>query len=144
MASTEIRAKEANAQITYAGRRLGGSFLTIKDLTVKPDKEIAKKRFPGMKRSVADLDIKGYDFSFKSEKRDHIWNTVQVGFENADKNGTVFPIVTIALTYSYRDGSSQVANKTLHGDLIMVLDDTPIPENGYLVDSWTGFASFFT
>jgi hypothetical protein len=144
MAATEIRAKEANAQLTVDGRRLGGSFSTIKDLSIKPDKEIAKKRFPGMKRAVGDLDIKGYDFSFKTEKRDHAWRTVWGLFEQADKNGTVFPVVTIAITYSYRDGSSDVRTNTLHGDLILALDDTNLPESGYLMDSWTGFGSFFT
>lgn len=144
MAATEIRAKEANAQLTVDGRRLGGSFSTIKDLSVKPDKEIAKKRFPGMKRSVADLDLKGYDFSFKTEKRDHSWRTVWGLFEQADKNGTVFPVVTLALTYAYRDGSADVRTNTLHGDLILALDDTNLPESGYLMDSWTGFSSFFT
>ena len=144
MAATEIRAKEANAQLTVDGRRFGGSFSTIKDLSIKPDKEIAKKRFPGMKRSVADLDIKGYDFSFKTEKRDHTWLTLWKMFEAADKNGTQFPEVSLALTYAYRDGSSDVRTNALHSDLILALDDTNLPESGYLMDSWTGFASYFT
>lgn len=144
MASTEIRAKEANIQITVAGQRLGGSFATIKDLSIKPDVTLDKKRFPGMKRAVGDLDIKGFDFSFKTEKRDHTWKTLWRMVEQADKNGQPFPVITLAVTYSYRDGSNDVRTNTLHGDLVLKLDDDNIPESGYQMDSWTGFSSFWT
>lgn len=144
MSSTEIRAKEANVQLTVAGVRLGGSFLTIKDMSIKPDATLDKKRFPGMKRAVGDYDVKGYDITFKTEKRDHQWKTLWRLFELADKNGTPPPVVTMAVTYSYRDGSQLVVTNTLHGDLVLVPDDFPVPETGYLVDSWKGFASFFT
>lgn len=144
MASTEIRAKEANAQLTVDGQRFGGSFLTIYDLSIKPDKEIAKKRFPGMKRAVGDLDIKGFDISFKTQKRDHSWRSLQLKYEQADKNGTPFPVVSIAITYAYRDGSGDVRTITAHGDVVLVQDDNNLPEAGYLVDSWSGYCSFVT
>lgn len=144
MASTEIRAKEGNAQITVDGQRFGGSFQTIYDLSIKPDKTIDKKRFPGMKRAVGDLDIKGFDISFKTQKRDHSWRTLQLKMEQADKNGTPFPVVSIAITYAYRDGSADVRTITVHGDLVLVQDDNTLPESGYLVDNWVGFASYVT
>lgn len=144
MASSEIRSKECNAQITLNGQRLGGSFLTIYDLSIKPDKTIDKKRFPGMKRAVGDLDIKGFDGSFKTQKRDHSWRTVALAFEQADKNGTEFPVVSMAITYAYRDGSSDVRTVTAHGDLVLVQDDNNLPESGYLVDSWAFFCSYVT
>lgn len=144
MGATEIRAKEATIQLTVNGQRLGGSFATIHDLSIKPDKKIDKKRFPGQKRAAGDVDYIGVDFSFKSEKRDHQWKTVDKLFQDADKNGTPFPEVSIAVTYAYRDGTGNVRTGTLHGDLILVLDDTNVPKDGYLGDSWSGFCSFFT
>jgi hypothetical protein len=144
MASTEIRAKEANIQLTVAGVRLGGSFLTIYDLAIKPDVVMDKKRFPGQKRAVGDIDVKGVDFSFKSQKRDHQWKTLWAMIEQADKNGQPFPVITLAVTYSYRDGSGLVVTNQIHGDLVLQLDDDNVPESGYQVDSWKGFASFWT
>lgn len=144
MAATEIRAKEANIQITVDGQRLGGSFSTIHDLSIKPDAEISKKRFPGQKRFAGDLDVRGYDFSFKTQKRDHLWKTLWALIEKADKNGTTFPTITLAVTYTYRDNASDVRSNTMHGDLVMKMDDTSVPESGYLMDSWSGCCGFFT
>lgn len=144
MAATEIRAKEANIQITVAGQRLGGSWSTIKDLSIKPDVDISKKRFPGEKVAKGDLDVKGADFSFKSEKRDHTWKAVWNQIVKADKDGLPFPVISLAVSYAYRDGTANVRTNTLHGDLVMKLDDSGVPENGYLVDSWTGFCSYWT
>lgn len=144
MASTEVRAKEANIQITVNGQRLGGSFSTVHDLTVKPDVQLDKKRFPGQQRAVGDLDIKGYDFSFKHEKRDHSWATLWKLYEDASDNGTPFPEVSLTVTYSYRDGVGAVRTKTLHGDLVLKLDDDSVPKDGYLGGSWTGFCAYWT
>lgn len=144
MASTEIRSKEANVQMTVNGQRLGGSFVTIHDLMIKPDAKIDKKRFPGMKRAVGDEDILGYDVSFKHELRDHVWVTLWTMIENADKNGTPFPEISMAVTYGYRDGSRNVRTKTLHGDLVLKLDDSNVPKDGYLAGSWSGFCSYWT
>lgn len=144
MAATEIRAKEANAQITVDGQRLGGSFSTIYDLDITPDVTIEKKRFPGMKRAVGDFDLKGFGLKFKTQKRDHSWRALQLKFEQADKNGTPFPVVSIAITYSYRDGSADVRTITAHGDLVLVQNSNNLPQDGYLVDGWEGFCSFVT
>jgi len=144
MGATEIRSKEANIQITVNGQRLGGSFATVHDLMIKPDAKIDKKRFPGQKRAVGDLDIMGVDFSFKHEKRDHSWKTLWKLYEDADKNGTLFPEVTFAVTYSYRDNTGNVRTGTLHGDMVLKMDDTNVPKDGYLAGSWSGFCSYFT
>lgn len=144
MASTEIRSKEANIQIKVDGQRLGGSFSTVHDLSIKPDAELSKKRFPGMKRFVGDVDVRGYDFSFKTQKRDHLWKTLWSLIEKADKNGTTFPVITLSVTYTYRDNTGDVRTGTLHGDLVMKLDDTNVPEAGYLMDSWSGVCANFT
>ncbi len=142
MAATELRAKEATAQVTVDGVRQGGSFLTIHDINVKPDVDIAKKRFTGMKRAQGDLDVKGFGFTFKTEKRDHRWWEVWKKFEAAEENGDPFPVVTLAITHSYRDGSGQLRTVTLHGDLVMYPDSDDIPQDNYLKTSWTGFASY--
>lgn len=144
MSSTEIRAKEATVQLTVNGQRLGSSFATIYDLSVKPDKKVEKKRFPGEKRARGDVDVMGVDFSFKTEKRDHSWKTVWKLTEDADKNGTPFPEISISVTYAYREGTGNVRTGTLHGDMILTLDDTNVPKDGYLTDSWSGFCSYFT
>lgn len=144
MGATEVRAKEATIQLTVNGQRLGGSFSTIHDLTIKPDAKIDKKRFPGQKRAVGDLDIMGVDFSFKNELRDHSWKTLWKMYEDADKNGVPFPEVSMAVTYAYRDGSNNVRTGTLHGDVVLKLDDGNVPKDGYLANSWSGFCSYWT
>jgi hypothetical protein len=144
MAATEIRAKEANIQMTVNGQRMGGSFATVKDLDIKLDVEIAKKRFPGEKFAKGDMDHKGVDFSFKTELRDHQWKGVVDLFVAADETGQPFPVVSLAVTYAYRDGSAALFTNTLHGDLVLKLDSANVPESGYQMDSWTGFCSYWT
>lgn len=141
MASPEIRNKEATIQVTLDGQRLGGSFSTVKGFNLKPDVELAKKRFTGMKRAAGDLDIKGYGFSFKTEKRDHLWWTLWKKIEQAETNGLPFPVISLAITYSYRDGSGNLKTVVLHGDLVIMLSSDDIPE-GYQENSWEGFCSF--
>lgn len=138
----EIRAKDATYQITVDGVRQGGSFATIKDITIRPDVEIAKKRFAGEKRHRGDLDVKGYDFSFKNEKRDHTWWTIWKKFETAENNGNPFPVVTIAVTARYRDGSGNLRTITLHGDLVMKPDEDSMPLDQYQEVSWSGTCGY--
>lgn len=140
----EIRAKEATVQITVDGQRLGGSMLTISDLNIKPDAEITKKRHTGDKRAHGDLDVKGYDGSFKTEKTDHTWLTLWKLFESADRNGVAFPVVSIAITYAYRNNGRQLRTITLHDGLILKLDEDATPAEGYLTNSWSFFCSQLT
>lgn len=141
MASTEIRAKEASVQLTMDGQRLGGSMLAIKNFSLKPDVELVKKMFIGDKRFRGDMNIKGYGFSFKIEKRDHIWWTVWKKFEAAEANGTAPPVVSIASTASYRGGATGVKTITLHGDLMMMMSGDETPE-GYAEVSFEGICSY--
>lgn len=141
--SGEIRAKEARAQLTVAGSRLGGSFSTIHDISVKPDVDLQKKRFTGEKRAKGDLDIKGWDVSFKTEKRDHMWSQLWAMIEQAELNGDPMPEISLTITYTYRDGSRLLRTETL-GDLVLKMDENSIPKDGYQMNSWTGFCSYNT
>lgn len=142
--ATEIRAKEARAQLTVDNRPLSGSFATIHDISVKPDADIAKKRFTGEKRFRGDLDVKGWDFSFKTEKRDHLWMELWDLIQDAEINGQPLPDITLEISYAYRDGSSILRTISLHGDLVMKLDDDSIPKDGYQMNSWSGVCSYNT
>lgn len=141
--SGEIRAKEARAQLRVNGQRLGGSFSTIHDISVKPDAEIMKKRFTGQKRAEGDIDVKGWDVSFKTEKRDHTWALLWAMIEQAELNGDPLPEISLTLTYSYRDGSKLLRTETL-GKLVIKMDENSIPKDGYQGNSWTGFCSYNT
>src|SRR3990172_836393 len=99
----QIRAKEARAQLTVNGVRLGGSFSTIHDVSVKPDATIAKKRFTGESRARGDLDIVGYDGAFKSDMNDHLWWQVWNLIQDAERNKRPLPDIVLTLTYTYRD-----------------------------------------
>lgn len=140
MGSTEIRAKEATIQMKLDGQRLGGSMLTVKNFSLKSDADITKKRFIGDKRSRADLDVKGYDFSFKLEKRDHIWWTLWKKFELAELSGQPFPDFQISVTFAYRGGTGLTKTIVLHGDAVFKLSDD-IPE-GYQEVSVDGSCSY--
>ena len=142
--SGEIRSKEARAQLSVGGARLGGSFSTIHDISVKPDAEIAKKRFTGEKRARGDLDIKGWDISFKTEKRDHLWSALWDLIQAAELNGDPLPEITLTLTYAYRDGSKLLRTVSLSGDFVLKMDEDSIPKDGYQMNSWTGFCSYNT
>ena len=137
--SGEIRAKEARVQLTVDGVRLGGSFSTIHDLSVKPDATNSKKRFTGEARGRGDLDVVGWDFTFKSEKRDHLWSTLWSRIQEAERNSKPLPDITLTVTYKYRDGSGILRSESLSGDLVMKMDENSIPLNGYQVNTWTGF-----
>lgn len=142
--SGEIRAKEARVQISVDGVRLGGSFSTIHDISVKPDAAIAKKRFTGEKRARADLDVLGWDLSFKTEKRDHLWSALWDKIQAAEINGDPLPDIVLTITYSYRDGSKLLRTTSLSGDLVLKLDEDSIPKDGYQMNSWSGFCSYNT
>lgn len=139
--ATQIRAKEARAQITVDGVRLGGSFSTIHDVSVKPDASIAKKRFLGEKRARGDLDVVGYDFDFKTEKQDHTWWDLWNLIQDAERNGRPLPDIVLTLTYQYRDGSGIMRSIGLSGDLILKLNEDNVPREGYHMVSWSGFCS---
>lgn len=142
--SGEIRAKEARAQLTVDGVRLGGSFSTIHDISVKPDAQIAKKRFTGEKRARADLDVVGWDVSFRTEKRDHLWAQLWDLIQDAEINGRPLPDIVLTLTYAYRDGSGLLRSTALSGDLVLKMDEDSIPKDGYQMNSWSGFCSYNT
>lgn len=139
--SGEIRAKEARAQLSVNGVRLGGSFSTIHDISVKPDAEITKKRFTGQKRADGDIDVKGWDVSFKTEKRDHTWSQLWKMIEEAEHEGNPLPEITLTLTYAYRDGSKVLRTESL-AKLVLKMDENSIPKDGYQMNSWTGFCSY--
>lgn len=142
--SGEIRAKEARAQLTVDGVRLGGSFSTIHDISVKPDASITKKRFTGEKRARGDLDVVGWDVSFRTEKRDHLWSQLWDLIQDCEINSRPLPDIVLTLSYSYRDGSGIIKTAALSGDLVLKMDDDNIPKDGYQTNSWTGFCSYNT
>lgn len=143
MSATELRNKDANIQLTVDGQRLGGSFLAIKGFNLKPKVEKREVAFTGDKREAGDLNIKGFNFSFKTEKRDHVWWTLWKKIETAELASQPFPVISIAVTFSYRDGSGLLKTIVLHGGLVMHLTDDSIPEQ-YQETSWEGFCSFAT
>jgi hypothetical protein len=145
MAGTaQIRAKEARVQLTVDGVRLGGTFSTIHDVSMKPDVTLDKKRFTGMPRATGDMDIKGWDLSFKTEKSDHTWKFLWKQIADAELNGRPFPDIVMVVTYRYRDGSPVLLTETFSGDMVLKMDENSIPQNGYQMNSWTGFCSYDT
>lgn len=142
--ASEIRAKEARAQLSVDGQPIGGSFTTIHDIVIKPDAELAKKRFTGEARFRGDMDIKGWDFSFKTEKTDHIWQDLWDRIQDAEINKSPFPEITLDISYAYRDGSRILKTVSLHGDLVMKMDENSIPKDGYQMTSWSGVCSYNT
>lgn len=142
--ATQIRAKEARVQIRVDGQPIGGSFTTIYDVSVKPDVEMSKKKFTGEKRFRGDLDIKGYDFSWKTEKMDHLWMQLWDLIQTREINAQPLPEIEIDLSYQYRDGSATLKTVTLHGDLVMKMDEDSIPKDGYQLNSWSGCCGYTT
>ncbi len=142
MAGTgEIRAKEGRVTLTVDGRRYGGSFSTIHDISVKPDVALDKKRFTAEQRARGDLDVKGYDFSFKTEKRDHTWRKLWKLIEEAERNARPLPDIVLTISYRYRDGSGILNTVSLSGDLVLKMDEDSIPKDGYQGVSWSGFCA---
>lgn len=142
MSQQEIRVKEATVQLTVDGVRQRGSMLTIYDVTIRPEATIEKTRYPGEDRQRADLDIMGVEVSFKTRKRDHLWADLWNRIQAAEGNGDALPDVSMVVTYAYRGGTPR--SVSLHGDGVLKMDDTGVPESGYLNDSWSGYFSFMT
>ncbi len=141
---SEIRAKEARCELYKDGVRLGGSFSTIHDISIKPDAQITKKRFTGEARARGDLDVVGMDVSFKSETKDHTWAELWDEIQEAEANGLDLPDISMVITYAYRGGGGAVKTVVLHGDPAMKMDDDSIPMSGYQGNSWTAFFSYAT
>lgn len=142
MANTSIRTKEAIAQLRVDGVLQTGSFRKITTVSVDPDAELAKTRYVGDKRNRGDLDVMGYSFSFSTHVADRKWLDLWKTIEAAENAGLPMPTVTLTLTYSTRDGGSHTVG--LNGDCVIKLDKLDVPENGYLVNQWSGYASFMT
>ena len=138
--SKQIRAKEAQVQITKDGRRLGTTMRLILDFSVTPDAEIMKTRFVGDKRHTPDLDVKGYDFSFKIQKTDHLWFELWNEIQRADELGVDFPEISLAVTYAYRGGAARTV--VLHGELVMKMDTDQIGNDAYQEVDWSGACQF--
>lgn len=137
-----IRSSEANVQLTVDNVSLGGTFLTIYDLSVKPDAEIVKKRYIGMKRAKGDVVIKGWGLSFKTEKSDHAWMELWDLIQDRELKDQPLPDIVMTITYSYRDGSGRRKVVELSGDLVLLLEDDNYPGEGYQACSWSGFCSY--
>jgi len=142
--ASEIRAKEARPQLTVDGQPIGGSFMTIHDLVIKPEVDMTQKRFTGEKRFRGDLDIKGWSFSFKTEKTDHVWAELWDLIQDAELNNRPLPEITLDITYTYRDGSNVLRTVSLHGDLVMKMDENSIANNAYQTNSWSGICAYNT
>lgn len=142
MSSKNIRTKEATVQITLDGVRLRGSMLTAHDVSIKQKAEMPTTRFPGEDREKADLDVQGYEVSFKTHKDDHVWSQVRQALEAGAGIGGVMPEIAITFTFSYRGGA--VRTVQLHGDGVIKPSEGSIPQSGYLLDSWDGFFSYMT
>jgi len=140
----QIRAKEARAELYVNGIRLGGSFSTIHDISVKPDVTLSKKRFTGQARAAGDLDVMGMDVSFKTEKQDTIWSDLWQQIQNAEENGLDMPEIEMVMTYAYRGVAGVVSTITLHGDMVLKMDEDSVPQTGYQGNSWTGFCAWAT
>jgi hypothetical protein len=139
--SKQIRAKEAQVQITVDGVRQGTTMRKILDFKWNPDAEITKTRFLGDKRNTPDLDVKGADFSFKTQKTDHVWFELWDRIQRAEELGNDMPEISLAITYAYRGGG--VRTIVLHGELVMKLDDDDLPaDGGYQVVSWSGSCQY--
>ena len=141
MGAIEVRNKDALIEIRVDGQRLGGSFSAVKGFNLKPDLEMPKKQFTGDKRWKMDLNVKGYDFSFKTEKRDHVWFALWKKIELAEFNGLPLPDITLSVTIKYRDGTGRANTYIVHGDLVLAMKGDDIPAE-YQEISWEGGASF--
>ena len=141
-ASQQIRSKEALAQITMDGLRLGTSMRKIMDFKIDPDSDIKKTRYMGDKRTTPDLDVSGYGFSFKTHHQDHSWwRSVWNKIQQAEEQGFPPPEISIAVTHSYRDGAT-TESLNLHGELVLKLDSADYPNDDYASASWSGYCKF--
>jgi len=140
MAARQIRTKEAFVQISKDGVRLGTSMLKILDFKFDPEVDIKKTRYSGEKRDTADLDIKGVNFSFKTNAVDHAWFDLWNEIQTADEAGIDGPDISLAVTYAYRNGRDE--SLVLHGDLVLKLDSQEHPNDDYVAQSWTGYCKF--
>lgn len=142
MAFEKLRAKEANAQITRSGVRLGGSMLQIIDLRIEPKATIDTTQIAGEARERGDLNIKGVNFSFRTYVSDAAWLQLWNEIQAAEAAGKPLPEISFTISFAHRTGGRTVVG--LSGDLVLHLTTAERPESGYLTNSWSGFCSFMT
>lgn len=139
MSQEAIRFKDATIQLTFNGRKLLGTFTKISSFTITPDKEVKKSMYAGEKRQRIDLDVKGYDFTIELNEAGKEWQTVAKAFEDADRNGTPFPRVTITVTGTYRAaGAARTGTAVLHDEVIMFFDNRSFSGSEYVKIPFSG------
>jgi hypothetical protein len=121
------------------GRRLGGSFTKVTELDITPAAEIVRTQFAGEPRESGDLDMRGYEYSFKTHVERHDWFDLWKQIEQAEENGEELPAVSLAVTYRYR--GAPLKTVTLHGDCILKLDKGGSWSDAgeYIPAEWSGF-----
>ena len=135
-----IRFKEVFVQVTVNGRRQGGTFQNIRQVTITPQAEIKKTKYAGEQRARPDLEIDGYDFTFQANESDLQWLQVWKLFEDAEANGEPFPVVSLAVTNVYRGEPRRTV--VLYGNLIMKLDERSASDGDYAQQTWSGACQF--
>jgi hypothetical protein len=135
-----LRAKEARMQLVVDGERQQGSFLKISNFTLNPRQEKIHTRFTGDKRERNDLRVDGWDFSFQIQEVDSDWYIVWKLFEDAEKNGSPYPVVTAIVTKNFRTKPS--FRIKMFGEVLITPDGNPHNEHDHTSVDWTGSARF--
>lgn len=136
MSSKDIREKEVLIQVTQDSRRRS---LRATDLAIKPKVERPTSRAAGEKRDQGDIDVSGFDVTFKTSIPDHVWYEIMKETEEAERLGTTMPEVSIAVTFAYRAGIGSRTVTLAGNGATLFPDDITVPGKGYVMASWTGF-----
>ncbi len=132
--ASRIRGQEALLQITVADDRLaefqlegglGGSFTKVRDLTITQRMDIIEENY--LNETFTDLDqqLHGYDLSFTIDETDQSTLQFMSLVATNEELHLPPPLVTIAVTYFYRDGQGTTKTE-VYQDCILKQNDRSI------------------
>lgn len=97
-----LRFKEATPQLRVDGELIGGSLKNVTDVTINVDADFERTNLAGEKRGRNDLNIDGASGSFTIQPGDKVWWDVWDQIQEAERNGTPFPVIVFSMTLAYR------------------------------------------
>jgi hypothetical protein len=132
-----VRFKESGVQIYLDGKKLDGDFENITSFTITPRAEFVHVQYAGDERERADIEIKGYDFTFELNESSTLWLATWKKYEDADRVGRVFPNGKVIATPKYRETGQPIA-AVLFGDLLLKLDNRSQQSGQFVRQTWSG------
>lgn len=119
--SLRVRGQEATIKFTIDGAPKAGTWLKVKNFTVKPQTEFLEENYLGESETDYDIIHNGFELSWEVDDQDD--ETIQYVkvLAERERDGLSPQRVTITVIYSYRERTKVVADN--YYDVLVIVDE---------------------